>query len=95
VHLRNERRDKTVHIETVLLHLVRDVRSRRLVLVDGEREVTSVHRRVADCLTFVVVQSFHLTDRRNVDSVTVREVGDHINVLRGEELVEEHFLDLR
>src|SRR5690606_18428745 len=53
--LRNEGRHKTIKIESVLLHLVRNERSRLLVLVDRELEVTSIEGLVLDCLTLNVV----------------------------------------
>src|SRR5690606_17153513 len=41
VHLRDELRDKSRRVITVLLELVSDVSSTRLVLIDREGEITS------------------------------------------------------
>ena len=47
---RHERRHKAAHIETVLLHLLSDKRSTRLVLRNREGEVTSVKLAILNSL---------------------------------------------
>src|SRR5260221_14659674 len=80
VLLRHEGSDKLSSIETVLLHPLSNIRSRLLVLINREREVTSIHRGILNCLTFNVVSLFSLTDRWNINRVAIREVGEHTNV---------------
>src|SRR5690606_35353816 len=82
-------------VEGVLLHLVRDVGSRSLVLGDREDEVTRIQKVIADSLTFFVVVDFSLTERRDMESIDIREVGNHIDIAHSEEIGLEGLLETR
>jgi len=80
--------------EAVTLELLRDRVSRVLVLVDLEREVTSVELVVLDRLTFSEVSLFSLTQSRDIQSGAIREIRDGANETHGEQVILEHTRDV-
>ena len=93
--LRDEGSFETSRVEGILLHLIRDVGSRSLVLRDREDEVTRIQKVITDSLTFFVVVDLCLTERRNVESIAVREVLNHIDIAHSEEIGLECLLEAR
>jgi hypothetical protein len=92
--LRSKRANKTAHVETVLLHLFCDVRSTRLVTIDRESKITSVHCSVANLLTFIIVAYFCLTNTRDIYSITVGKITDPVNVLSALQFVKKWLFNL-
>src|SRR5690606_36273769 len=95
VHARHELSDQAVGVEGILLELIVDVRTRRHVIRDLELIVASVHRGVADRLTFSIILDFHLTDAGDIESIPIREaVRDKVNILPAHEIFLEDLLNL-
>src|SRR5690606_28260850 len=78
----------------VLLHLVRDRMTTLLVLGDPEGEVTSRKLAVSNSLAFLVVLDFGLTDRGDVEHITVRKTLQPVDITEGEEFVFKSLLQL-
>src|SRR5690606_28978451 len=80
-------------VVAVLHSFVRDRGARLDVLSDLEGPLTGITRQVLDRLTFHIVHGDGITDRRNVESVPIREVHQSVNPTLTHQVIAELFLD--
>jgi hypothetical protein len=93
-HFRDELALNLTGKERILQKLLGDIGSSRLVFSDGKGELAGIKAAVFYSLTFSIVVYLHLTERSNIELISVRETLKKIDVFESHKVIFEYLLKL-